>query len=133
MKKNTRKRPKQPLANKASSTLHPNRNHEAITAMVHGLDLFIAQANSADLGTAARILHQAKEDIVLWAVTMGFHETAEDKYINRHLYNNCLFAASDFIARLLAMQNDEKFSGVLKEAEKEQSPFTLMEALRKAV
>ena len=60
-------------------------NH--IILLIHGLTLLIDKANRLGMGTAAKILHFAKEELVHWAVEMNFHETAADRFVNFHLYN----------------------------------------------
>ena len=61
---------------------------DTLITVIQGLDLFIAKANNAKLGTMARILHNAKEELVYWAVDKGLHETAEEKFVNRMLYSH---------------------------------------------
>lgn len=75
-----------------------------IMSVIETLDLLIAKAGSVEAGTVARILHTAKEDLVYWAVDMNFDETLQEKFINRALYNNSMFAAHDFLPRF----DDEK-------------------------
>lgn len=81
-----------------------------VVAIVRGLDLFIAQATSASVGEVARILYHAKQELVYWAVEENFHETPQSKFINQHLYNNDLFAASDFLRRALGNKRKKPFT-----------------------
>lgn len=80
------------------------RKDDTIISFVQGLDIFIAQATSANLGTASRILHEAKADLVYWAAKMNYYESDEENFINKHLYGSALFAASDFIERYSMLQ-----------------------------
>lgn len=73
---------------------------DTVIGAIQALDLFIAQATSMGMGTMARILNNAKEDLVFWAVDMNFHETKIDKFTNQLLYSNSLFVASDLIDKL---------------------------------
>ncbi len=59
---------------------------EAFDSLLQGLDQLVDQAQASDMPMAARIFFTAKEDLVHWAVTMHFHESAEDRFINSKLY-----------------------------------------------
>jgi hypothetical protein len=83
---------------------------KVIDSLLQGLDALVAQAESADMGTAARIFYTAREDLVHWAVTMHFHESAQDRFINRRLYDNRLSSVEAFITR--AIQNADARSDV---------------------
>lgn len=61
---------------------------EIFLSLVDGINTLIRQARDNDLGHAARLLTTAKEDMVFWAVSMNFHETPEERFINKHLYGN---------------------------------------------
>lgn len=52
------------------------------------LNNYIREAHSTQCGPVARILHNAKEELIFWAVQMEFHETPAEKFINRHLYQS---------------------------------------------
>ncbi|MBN8531366.1 MAG: hypothetical protein J0L97_05840 [Alphaproteobacteria bacterium] len=93
--------------NPPHDSLREKRMDDTVVAIIRGLDLFSAQASSANLGTAARILQQAKEDLVYWAAKMRFYESAEDKFINQHLYQNQLFVVSDLLNQLSAISSQE--------------------------
>ena len=58
----------------------------AIASLIAGMNYLCSQAQLSGLGTAARILSTAKEDLVHWAVDMNFHESARDRFINSQLY-----------------------------------------------
>lgn len=112
-------------------SLKEKHNDDFVITVIRGLNLFIAQATSAGCGTVARILHGAKEEIVFWAVNMGFHETLEEKFINQHLYNNDLFAASDFIVKFAASLDRKTRDKILQDIEKvEDVSVALVKALR---
>ena len=61
---------------------------ESMETLIRGINALVAHAENSDLGTAARILYAAREELVHWAVTMNFHETAQDRFINQRLYDN---------------------------------------------
>ncbi len=63
-----------------------DKRQDKIDFLLRGLDQLAAQAVDADMAMAARIFYTAKEELVPWAVTMHFHESAEDRFINRKLY-----------------------------------------------
>ncbi len=60
---------------------------DAMVSLIYGLNFLINKANSSGMYGAARTLQNAKEDLVYWAVQMNFHETPEEKFINKYLYN----------------------------------------------
>lgn len=86
---------------------------EALAALIKGVNMLIAQANGARLGTAVQILHGAKEELVHWAVNMNFHETARDRFIQQHLYDSGLFALGEFLAGVSALEDNEMKSRIL--------------------
>ncbi len=63
-----------------------NDRDEAMAKLIAGLNYLVAQSQAANLGTAARILSVAKEDMVHWAVDMNFHESARECFINNQLF-----------------------------------------------
>jgi hypothetical protein len=81
------------------------RKDDQVTAIIHNLDLLIAHAGGAGLGTAARILSDAKEELVHWAVTLDFHESPQDAFVNRHLCDSGLVVLGAFLTRLEGMAN----------------------------
>ena len=101
-----------------------------VVGIIRGLDILKAQATSANLGSAARILHEAKKDLVYWAVEKGFHETAEEKFINQHLYNNEMFAATDFIGKLGGIRNKKIQEAIWNSTESKNTTISLVESLR---
>lgn len=60
---------------------------ERTLCIIREINSLIALASREGLGSVARMLYAAKEDIVYWAVDMNFHETTKDKFINTHLYS----------------------------------------------
>lgn len=91
-----------------------NRKDVAIASIISGVNLLIAQASGADLGTAARILYMAKEELVHWTVDMNFHETSKEQYINRHLYESGLLALGEFLARVSAIKDEKLKSEIVR-------------------
>lgn len=79
---------------------------QATSALINGLNALIHQASVAQLGPATRILHQAKEELVHWAVEMDYHESPKEKYINYHMYHCGLQALGEIIARISTMENN---------------------------
>ena len=73
---------------------------ETVDELLRGLDALAARAEAADMGMAARIFYTAKEELVHWAVTMHFHESAQDRFINRRLYDSHA-SAEAIILRIL--------------------------------
>ena len=108
----------------------PKRMDDTVTATIGVLDILIAQASSTGVGTVARILNTAKEDLVYWAVKMNFHETPQEKFINRLLYQNGLFAAADFLKSLAQLQNKDILTSVLESNKLETPAFTAAENMR---
>ena len=106
---------------------------DTVISAIRGLDLFIAQASSARLGTMAEILHTAKEELIFWAVKMNFHETARDKFINGLLYGNALFGAADFITACNNKTTRRKLAESLKNNNFNGLDYTLIEAQRSVV
>ncbi len=47
---------------------------------------------------------------------MDFHETAQEKFINRALYQNSMFAAADFIKRFDSIKDKQALLNELKTA-----------------
>lgn len=81
----------------------------------------------------ARILHNAKEDLVYWAVNMNFHETKIEKFTNQLLFSNSLFAASDLIDKVSSLGNN-KDSAILNDLLEKTVPiFSIVERLRKNI
>lgn len=105
---------------------------DTFISAIRGLDLFIAQASSARLGTMAEILHTAKEELIYWAVKMNFHETAMDKFINGILYGNALFGAADFITACNNKNSRRKLAESLKNNNFLGLDYTLLDTLRSA-
>lgn len=58
----------------------------AVVSIIRGISLLIAHARRSELGKATQVLSHAKEDLVYWAVDQNFHETADDRFINRHVH-----------------------------------------------
>ena len=79
---------------------------DMMISIINALNILIAQASSTDMGTAARILYNAKEELVHWAVDMNFHESCKDRFINQHLYDSGLHAVGEFISRIGEMKDD---------------------------
>lgn len=104
-----------------------------VIATINGLDMFIAQASSAGVGTVARILHNAKSDLVYWAAHMNFYETAQEKFINRVLYNNAMFAAADFITKFSNVKDKKKLHNELEKGEMAMQSNAAVGNLRKAL
>ncbi|MES2984710.1 MAG: hypothetical protein V4735_05950 [Pseudomonadota bacterium] len=86
----------QPLKAKRRPLPRATSPDDAIAPLIRGLGLLMAHAQTSGLGTAARILSTAREDMVHWAVDMNFHESAKDQFINHHL-----FGPADDAAELL--------------------------------
>jgi len=57
-----------------------------ILALIKGINMLIMQANASEMSTASRILCNAREELVHWAVDMNFHETVAEQFINEQLY-----------------------------------------------
>lgn len=109
---------------------HEKRMDDALIHIIQGLDLFIAQASSLQLGTIASILRHAKEDLVFWAADMNFHETRAEAFINRLLYTNSLFAAADFIEKISCPNNQERLVHSLNNIKTETPVYALIQKLR---
>lgn len=117
-----------------NSTKPLDRNNreadEIVVSAIQGLNFFIAQANNAQLGTMARILHTAKEDLVFWATDMEFYESRKEKLLNMLLYNNSLFAAPDLIVNLSSAKERRKLIKALSDNKFNSLPCALITALR---
>ncbi len=87
---------------------------ELMVSFISTLNILISQASAAQMGTAARILYTAKEEMVHWAVDMNFHESAKDQFINRHLYESGLLALGDFMARVSDLKDDKMKSEIIR-------------------
>jgi len=87
---------------------------EVLVTLTSGLNMLIAQASAARMGMAARILYSAKEDLVHWAVDMNFHETAQDHFVNRHLYDNGQSTLGEFLARINTLQDESMKSEIIR-------------------
>lgn len=101
-----------------------------VTTIIQGLDMYIGGASSAGAGTVARILATAKEDLIYWAVSMDFHETNQEAFINRLLHNNAMFLAADFLNSLAAVKNKKQLFEALENDDLKAMPFALIEKLR---
>ncbi len=77
----------------------------SIAALIAGLNYLTMQAQMANLGTAARILCTAKEDMVHWAVDMNFHESARDQFINSQLCGPFGNGVNDLIAHMSGVRH----------------------------
>ena len=77
-----------------------NDRDAAIARLIAGLNYLVAQSQAADLGTAARILCTAKEDLVHWAVDMNFHESARERFINGQLFGPLGSGVSGLVAAM---------------------------------
>ena len=77
-----------------------NDRDAAIAQLIAGLNYLVAQSQAANLGTAARILCTAKEDMVHWAVDMNFHESARERFINGQLFGPLNSHASGLVAAM---------------------------------
>lgn len=113
--------------------LEEMRIDKVVTTIIRGLDLFIAQSNGAGVGTVARILHNAKEDLVYWAINMNFHETAQEKFYNRLMYSNAAFTPTDFFRQLDNEKDTEKNFAAQQDENMGISMLTLAEELREMV
>jgi hypothetical protein len=82
------KNPKSPKP----GTARLKHRKQVLADFIYGIDALILMAEREDMGMAARILFTAKEELVHWAVTMRFHESAEERFINRQLYSPRLSA-----------------------------------------
>jgi hypothetical protein len=60
---------------------------ERTLCIIREINSLIALASREGLGSIARMLYTAKEDIVYWAVDINFHETTKDQFINTLLYS----------------------------------------------
>ncbi len=87
---------------------------DVMVSIINGLNVLIAQASGADMGTASRILYTAKEELVHWAVDMNFHESCKDRFINQHLYDSGLLAIGDFLSRIAEMKDDRMKSEIIR-------------------
>lgn len=112
------------------SSQEEERIDNVVASTIRGLDILTAKANGAGIGTIARILHNAKEDLVYWAVELDFHETAKEKFINYIMYNNAVFVASDFIAKLNMVKDNKIFAKGQKNNDLEKPSFAIMDNLR---
>lgn len=72
----------------ADNTKDADEMEKVIIIIINGVNSLISMAQTTNMGTAAKILYIAKEELVHWAVSMNFHETDTDRFINSHLYNN---------------------------------------------
>jgi hypothetical protein len=90
-----------------------DKQQAAIHGLINGLNTLGIQAEAASMGTAARILFTAKEELVYWAVTMNFHETAQDRFINQNLYNLRLATVGTFIERVRMIKSTQTRSEIM--------------------
>lgn len=105
---------------------------DTVIRIIQALDLFIAHSAGADLGPVAQILSHAKEEVVFWAATMDMEETREERFINRLLYSNHFFAASDFISQLVSLQANGALEELLKYCSQPNHHTSLVQALRRS-
>ena len=68
------------------------RHDEVAAQLIQDLDLLIAYARSYQMYAAARMIYSAKESIVYWAADHHFHETPQERFVNRNLLDNSLSA-----------------------------------------
>ncbi len=78
---------------------------ETVADLIIGLDALIEQARESDLSMAARIFTTAKEEMIHWAVTMNFHETVQDRFINQQLCQSRFAVIGDLIARMRTIKD----------------------------
>ena len=75
---------KRPIKQRSSAAPYAQQDRdETIAQLIAGINYLVTQSQAANLGTAARILSTAKEDMVHWAVDMNFHESARERFINQ--------------------------------------------------
>lgn len=92
---------KRPLKQRPSPAPEGHNDRDAaIAQLIAGLNYLVAQSQEANLGTAARILCTAKEDMVHWAVDMNFHESARERFINNQLFGPMCDGLSGLIAAI---------------------------------
>jgi len=99
---------KGPTTKKYSARKKPRRaaavpakidKEEAMIKIISAINLLILQSNASGLGTAARILHTAKEDLAYWVVSMNFYEAKQDKFINQCVYDNGMSALISMLSK----------------------------------
>ncbi len=86
---------------------------DAMCSMITGINVLIAQAVAHEMGTAARILCAAKEEMVHWAVSMNYHETASERFINRHTQDAAPLALGEMLAQLSHLGDDELRNSIM--------------------
>lgn len=59
-----------------------------LLAIIRKINKLITQANSDNMGTAARILCNAREELVYWAIDIHCNETATEQFVNKHLHRS---------------------------------------------
>jgi len=59
---------------------------DAVIDLIKGLDALIQKAKSKKLAVPVNMLHTTKEDLVYWASDLDFHESKQDRFIYKHLY-----------------------------------------------
>lgn len=120
-----------PQASTRIKSEEEKRKDDATIMMIHGLDILIAKATSLQMGRVARILYTAKEDLVYWAANLLFKEAPDENFINNHLYNNDMFAATDLIVRLSSIRNKRQRNERVKTLKTKGFHFELLEELQK--
>ena len=93
------------LSTKTINVQNENPHYdEAVVELIRGLNFLIAKANEKQLAVAANILYRAKEDLVFWAVDLQFEESARDKFIFQHLFNDSLVFLG-FLAKYVSIND----------------------------
>lgn len=81
-------------------------NKEAVAIkIISSLNMLILQANAAGLGNAARILHNAKEDLAYWTVDMDFYESKQDQFINKCVYDSGVSVLIELLSKATDITN----------------------------
>lgn len=80
----------------------------ATVSIINGLNFLISKANNMGIYAVSRTLNAAKEDLVYWAVQMNYHETLEEKFVNRYLYEINLHDAEDLKTYMFSDVSEKK-------------------------
>jgi hypothetical protein len=93
-----------------------NMQDDTVLKLIRGLNYLINQAKQDQLLNAARILTTAREEMVLWAVDFGCHESRKEKFINQQTLSS-VGVDFDFFTKYLSTDDPKKRKNLLTDLE----------------
>jgi len=85
--------------------------------LIRGLDFLIAEAKRLNMKVPARIIRNARSDIVHWAVNSDLSDNTEEELLKQAIDHDGFLLAIDFVAKYAAVKDTKLKEQILSSLE----------------